>query len=675
MSAALLLLALLGPPAAALIAGFIYRGREASPLATIVLNALSPGAGLAAAGRPTLETVLAVLMAQASLLVAGSVGSLVSYVPFMVVGAFWAAAHTPFSPLLSGPMSRPLTPVETPPSPPWLGSSPAPARVPPGSHEETDNPEGASAGYAIEVRCTECGAGVPVPVLQHMARCGFCGSDHLVVGQEETLYLTVPERTPTEVELREALLDHYRYQHYLKLFRSSVPLIQAGGTEVSPSGALISRPETEAAAAAAEAAIAKKADAYRARLADTLTLVRTLRFLAPYRHGMGTLYQAAFGRRPSDHEKSLSFAIGTVEASALASGALALPEMGRLSYLRALRPAADCPADAAALPLDRGEETLERAFGHLDRKQLDRSLATIRLGSRFSREVSAVLWRAWWVVEVAGSGIHETLLVDSASGSVAGPAPALDPDVLGELPREALEPGRGLRFVPMECPTCGDEFPFDSDAVLHFCRNCHRLCRVRGQRKETVEYGRADGAEDVVGDSDLVPFWLFPLRLRTPSGELVTDLAHLKDGIDGSYDQIGDDAPARQHGLYVPAVRCINSRLMGEAFNRLFDFTIRQRLRLVGERFPLDGRPAPWSIHLDEPEARAMAPLYLANVFGRRDLARANVNQVSDRLFDAVQEAPGRLVYLPVPRVVTNPFRDYVGRYRGRALRRAEMGS
>ena len=665
--------ALVGPPLAALIAGLTLSRREMHPLALIVLNAISPGAGLAAAGRPTVESAICVLMAQASLFIAGAMGSLAYSVPFVVVGAVWASLYTPFNPAAVADSALDI-PGRSLVRPPTAADSSAPASpaisgAPRGTDRDEEEP---STGYAVEVRCTECGADVSVPVLHHMAHCGFCGSDHLLVGREDTLYLTLPERAPTESELKDALLDHYRYQHYLKLFQASVPLVSAAATDISESGTLVARPEAEAAAAAAEAVVAKKADAYRAKLARQLHLGRTRRFLSPYRHGMGTLYQAGFGRRKTDEEKVLGFKIATIEASAPASSALDLPEMGKLTYLRALRPAADCAANEQTLVLDLDESVLRRAFGNLDRKQLDRSVRTIRLGSRFVHEVNAVVWRPWWIVEVSGPRIHETLLVDSASGSVIGAAPTFDHEaMLEELPAGAREAGSGLRFVPMECPTCGDEFAFDSDAVLHFCHNCHRLCRVTGHRKEEVDYWRTDG---VVNGHDLVPFWLFPLRIRTAGGELITDLAHLKDGIDGTFDQIGDDATIRQHGVYVPAIRCINSRLMGNAFNRLFGHTVTTRFRTVHERWPLDLEPRPWSVHLDEPEARNLAPLYLANVFSRRDLARVNVNQIADWLLEARQETEGRLVYLPIPEVVTNPFRNYVGRFRGRALRKAIKG-
>jgi hypothetical protein len=671
VSGALLLAALLGPPLLALAAGLGLAGRAVHPLAVIGLNALSPGAGLAAAGRPTVETALCVLMAQVSLIIAGTMGSIGYALPFMAVGAVWGSLHTPFNP---GALTDRALDLPSLAGAPKLrgagGGAVGPAISSPRPGDEADDEP--AAGYAVEVRCTECGAGVAVPVLHRMAHCSFCGTGHLVVGREETLFLSLPERAPTEAELREALLDHYRYRYYLKLYRASVPVVGVGATDVTASGGLTTRPEAEAAAAAAEAAVSRKADAYRARLARELGITVLRRFLSPYRHGMGTLYQATFGRSRADQEKVLRFRIGTVEASVAAASALDLPEMGRLTYLKALHPAADRPTDERSLALDLDGSVLERAFGHLDHRQLDRSVDAIRLGSRFIREVDAVVWRPWWIVRVSGPRIHETVLVDSASGSVVGGAPPLDDSLLTALPEAARGPGRGLRFVPMECPTCGHEFAFDSDAALHFCRSCHRVCRVVGHRKETVEYSRT---EDLEGGVDLVPFWLFALRLRTASGELITDLAHLKDGIDGALDQIGDDAPIRQHGFFVPAVRCINSRLMGEAFNRLFEHTVRQRFRTVHDRYPLDLKPRPWSVHLDEPEARELAPLYLANAFTRRDLARAKVGQVGDRLLDAAQEAPGRLVYLPIPEVVTNPFRAYLGRFRGRALERATKGA
>jgi hypothetical protein len=120
--------------------------------------------------------------------------------------------------------------------------------------------------------------------------------------------------------------------------------------------------------------------------------------------------------------------------------------------------------------------------------------------------------------------------------------------------------------------------------------------------------------------------------------------------------------------FYVPAIRCINPRLMANAFNRLFLYAIRNRPPKEFKRFPTDLRPQPWTVSLAEPEARDLAPLYLANVFSRRDITRVNIHQVASWLFEATQESPGHLMYLSVPQAVTEPFRRYVGRFRDDAV-------
>jgi len=656
---------LLAPPAAT-IAALALRSAKLPPAAAIALNALFPGAGLALLGRSTLELVGGTLVTIAALLTVGGPSDLSYYVPVMVLGGLWASLHTGFNPLATvlETASRPSRPAPAEPPRPATTSTP-----PPGGSDGDGEGE-ADHGYAVTVRCTECGADVEVPVLHHMARCDFCGSHHLVVGHEETLYLAIPERVHDDDTLREALLDHHRYQHYLKLYQRFVAPQARSVTEISPTGVMTNRPEAEAAVEATERMVQARADAHRAKLAESLRVRVLEHFLVPYRHGMGTLYQATFGRSRQDQEKQLRFRVGTVEAAAVATEREGLPSMGKLSYLRALRPLAAWPDRPPTLPLEKGPEALRAAYGNLDRKQLDRSLQVIRLGGVFVPEVQAVVWRPFWIVEVHASGLHETVLVDGGSGSVSAGVPGLEEDAFSDFPDEAVHPGGGLRFLPMECPTCGWEFPFDPAAVAHFCTNCHRVFTIRDGRKTEIPY--AHPASPPTGPADLVPFWRFPFRVRTADGTLLADLAHFTDGIDGQLDQIGDDAPTGGDEILVPAIRLINDRLRTDALNRIFRHTRATRFELRDDRFPLEEKPGPWSVHTPEPEARRLVPLYLANAFGRRDLARVNVNQVSSWIFGARQEAPGRLTYLWVPRPITEPFRRHVGRFRAPALEHAE---
>ncbi len=635
------------------------------PQAAIVINALFPGAGLVLLQARGVEVLVAVL--------AGEVGLFLWHVsgnaaPPLVVGlasAFWAAIHArPALPakntVLTGPGEK------TAPVPAATTSgTPAPFLRPPKSSSSMgrEDPSG-QAGYTLALRCTECGAEIEVPVLHHMAHCEFCGSNHLVVGHASVLQLTVPDRIHGEEELREAVLDHYRYQRYVELYQRRVAPLERRATIATPDGQLVRSPEAELAAQAAERRVAAQADAYRARLDRTLELERAESFLAPYWHGMGTFYQAAFGRSPQDQEKLLAFGLASLEASVPAFEGVELPDMGHLTYLRALLPAAS-RRESKGLPPTRPVAALREGFGDLDRKKILKEIQIIGMGNLFSPDVTAVVWRPWWIAWVSAEGNRETLLVDGGTGRVEGPAPVIPEDRLSPLPEEALAAGN-LRFLPMECPVCGHEFVFRPDAIVHFCTNCHRAIGLKKDRKVEVPYER--GALPDAPASDLLPFWRFPLRLRTADGAVLTDLAHLTDGIDGTLDQIGEDAPVHQEEILVPAFHVINPKLMTLAYNRLFHFTVSARWEIREGRYPLDEKVHPHPVTLGEDHARRFAPYYLANAFGRRDLARANIHQITAWLFRARLESRGRLTYLPVPRPILEPFLGYIGRFQVPAL-------
>jgi len=235
VSAAWTVFAVLMPPLAAVVAGTLLRPRQPAPQLAIALNALMPGAGLAALGRPILESVVGVLLAQFSLILTGGIHNLWMYVPSMIVGGIWALVHTPLSPFIKASddgghrlidrVEKTLASTQRRRDTDRQQSRSGVSR--PNAAEDSEETV-IESHYCVEVKCTECGAAVPVPVLHHMAHCSFCGSDHLVVGHEETLLVTLPERVYDKNVLREALLDHYRYQYYLKLYRRMVaPLAQA----------------------------------------------------------------------------------------------------------------------------------------------------------------------------------------------------------------------------------------------------------------------------------------------------------------------------------------------------------------------------------------------------------------------------------------------------------------
>lgn len=670
-----LLFSLVVPPALAALAWYLTRNTEVDPSVIVVLNGLMPGAGLAAAGRSILEIALCVLMGQIVLVMAQGpdIGMLA---PFSLIAVGWAVLYTPWNPLTAQGTPTPhdhgpTTDTGLPPLP-HSARAKGPrdtvggmAKL--GREEETgDSPE----GYSVAVTCTECGAEVSVPVLHRASRCSFCGSHHLVVGHDDLLQVAIPSKITDSASLREAVLDHLRYRHYLKLYQRFVAPLERQATEAGPTGAMTVRADVGAASAAAEQAVALKADTYRSKVEKTLKISETKSFLAPYYHSMGTLFQAAFGREPRTQDKRLLFTMASLEGALTAQDIVELPPMGKLSYLKTLVSAAQLEPDVEVLLPNNDAETLKNAYGELDRKQLDHSIQTIKLGSSFAEEVRAVVWRPWWIAELEHNGTRESLLIDGASGSAAGAAPFISNDLFQTLPETARVPGASLRFQPMECPTCGHEFRYETDTALHFCTNCHRLFEAHRKGKTEIDYDHGTTASGK--NMDLVPFWRFPLQLMTGEGFIITDMMHLKDGIDGRMDQIGDEAEQGQDFLWIPAIRCINARLMATAFNRLFLHIASNPPRLTRGRYPLDEKPLPWPIGLEEDEVRQFAPLYLANAFNRRDIARVNVHHVGPWLFDAKLLSSGRLTYLPIPRSTTEPFRAYVGRHRSGALSSAQ---
>ncbi len=672
-----LLFSLIIPPAVAVLVWFLARGKKIDPSVVLVLNGLMPGSGLAAVDRPILEVALCVLMGQIGLIAARGpdIGQLA---PFGVIAACWALLYTPWNPLTAQGLPKTTDRQAGGAPDPHTHPSAAPATDPRNTvggmanleqQAESGNP---AEGYSVAVRCTECGAEVPVPVLQYAARCSFCGSHHLVVGHDDLLQVAIPSKITDTQSLREAVLDHLRYRQYLKLYERFVAPLERQATEIGPTGGMSVRADVEAASAAAESAVSLKADVYRRKIGKTLEIRATQHFLAPYYHSMGTLFQAAFGRDPRTQDKCLLFTMASLEGALSAQDGIELPPMGKLSYLKTLVSAAQLEPEVRALLPNNDTDTLKNAYGELDRKQLDRSIQTIKLGSSFAEEVRAVVWRPWWTAEFQAAGTTESLLIDGASGSVAGPAPFIASEAFRDLPETVRAPGASLHFQPMECPTCGHEFRYEIDAVLHFCSNCHRLFDAHGEGKTEIDYDHGMPIpEEAI---DLVPFWRFPLQLMTGNGAIITDLMHLKDGIDGKMGQIGDDAQQGQDFLWVPAIRCINTRLMTSAFNRLFLHVTDNPPRLNRGRYPLDAKPVPWPICLKEGNVRHFAPLYLANAFGSRDIARVNVHHVGPWLFDAKLLSSGRLTYLPIPRSVTETFRAYVGRYRSGALAAAQGG-
>jgi len=639
------LLALLVPSALWALGATTARGKPAHLpfLAYPAAGFVAPAALLAWRGRPLAEQAAGWVLSLIAWAGALIVGDWQVFAAFGLLGAFWGLA-------LGLPELKPRAREAAPPALPAVPAPrPGPARA--DEHE-----------FAIELRCPTCGAAVAVPVYHRMARCGFCGSEHVVAGRSGTLAAVVPDALASEEAVKAAVAKHLRHRRYLELYdRRVAPLVPEPRFAVGGPGddVMLEPEEGTAAVNAAEAEVARAADAWGAEIAGRLELRSWRRFLSPYWHRFGTLYQAAFGR-DAGGGKRMEFAVVTVEASVPASPA-PLPAMGKLSYLRALRPLRGAPEAALpALPVEFGAEEIDRRAQQPERRSAELQIRPIAVHAALVSEVVALVYRPWHVATVELDGRTLDLLLDGGSGAVEGEPPRLgrEPAPLPE------EPGEPPALAPSRCPECGGALPFDPDAVAHLCRNCFRVVAMSAGRWATVPYLR----EEPRPGQWQVPFWRFPLRLRTATGDLILDLPHLTDGIDAAYDQIGDRPQVEQRFL-VPAFRTRVSKTGIRLYRRLWPVVQRSRPAPGRERFALDRPPERVvGVTLGAAEARAFARVYLALAFTQRDLARAQVKTVRERFLSARLEGEPELVFLSLAEELIGPFASVFGRARAAAV-------
>jgi hypothetical protein len=627
-----------------------------TPAVSGIAGFLAPAGLMRYCGRPFPEQLIAWAVSVVAWAGAFVIRDPQVFIAFGLVGAVWGFALGFGSTRLATAVS-----VATRPPQPDIAAS-DPARAP------RDKPE--EPGFRVELACPTCGAALAVPVYHRMAKCEFCGSVHVVAGPSETLACVIPDAITDQDALKASVLRHLAHRRYLTLYDQRVrPLVADtgfGAGEHEYRSDLLPRDRTPAFVNAADAEVTRAAEAYAAKIAPRLVVRGWRRFLAPYWHRFGTLYQAAFGR-DAEGLKRMEFAVVTIEGSAAASRA-PLPPMGKLSYLRALRPLVGAPeATLPALPAELGVEEIDRGSQQLDRRSVELPIKAIAIHATLVPEVVALVYRPWHVASLELDEATFELLIDGGSGTVEGDAPALDvqPGALTGLAAQVPT------LAPSRCPECGADLPFAPDADAHLCRNCFRLVAIRRSRWAVIPYAR----EEPAPGSWQVPFWRFPLRLRTAAGEVIVDLPHLTDGIDGSYDQIGERAQVQQT-FCVPAFRTRVSRAGVKLYRALWPLLRDRAPELTGERFS-PARPPERIVDVTLPaaEARVFARVYLALAFTQRDLARAQVKSVRERFLTGQLEGEPQLVYLNLAQEVIGPVTSLLGRAQPAALTQMEGGT
>jgi hypothetical protein len=643
MTAWLVALAL---PALAWLAGHLVAGRRAlpGPRASAVLGFFALPGVVRWGGRRAPEQILAWLLS-----VVGYAGLVMAhdgqvFVAVGLLGALWGF-------LLGLKTKRPPVP----------RSASAPTDAGTFAPHDAARRDGEESAFRLELNCPSCGGTLRVPVYHGMARCEFCASHHLVIWQDAPLVAVIPDTITTAEQLHAAIVAHVRQQRYLELWERDVrPLLASArlaDADVPIDALLGPGARTDAVAEAADAKAMAAADAYAESVRPQLRIVSWRRFLSPYRHSFGALFTAAFGR-DAQGNKCFEFAVATIEGSLPASAA-PLPEMGKLSYLRALHALAGAAeAGVPAVPATRPAAELEQHLAHLSQRRSDLALSPIGVHSCFVPEVSALIYRPWHLAEVGLPGARPRLLVDGGSGHVAGTMPEMP---VPDTPvADASQRPRAL--APCRCPECGAELPFAPEAVIHLCRNCWRTLELHGDRFVVIPYR----AEDAAPGTTLAPFWAFALRVRGTDGVVRTSLGELAAALAG----VAATAADGEQRIFVPAFWVRPGKGVEQSYRMLWQAQARAR-ELRAERFNAATAPARvLAVTLARVQARLLARCYLTLAFGVRELAHATVASVRAALLDAEVTGDPELAFLALPDALVEAVAGPAGATLPRAVTR-----
>ena len=148
------------------------------------------------------------------------------------------------------------------------------------------------------------------------------------------------------------------------------------------------------------------------------------------------------------------------------------------------------------------------------------------MGTRFDLlfMIQSYVYKSFLFVEYTLSGRAETVLIDGATGVVAG-RPGWSElerlktsDALSSMPIEGDE--ITMKVIASECPICGHENDLDRRARLQLCSVCHRALEVTADGIRDRSYSFAPLSPLPRGASHLVyvPFWRFDFHLRAEDG-------------------------------------------------------------------------------------------------------------------------------------------------------------
>jgi hypothetical protein len=470
-----------------------------------------------------------------------------------------------------------------------------------------------------------------VPAAASGARCGHCGTAHLVVGRSELEALVVADRVADGSDARRAVVEDLGRRRLVELSFGHASLA-AGGAEPLLG---LSAMSVDDHAHRVDAAVVAEAATWAARLDTETEVVDHLVLLAPYLHLSARVWEGSVARS-RDGRKISRLSVRRVELSGRAFGdEPELPEMGALSALRELHVPDSVRAGFPILPVDRIGERLDELRRRALLAHGDGSLECLARSNAFWGVRRLLVLRPFHLLTVRIRGEVRTVLVDGAARACSG---TLSSDAAARLVALAHAaapalPSSRLTLRPMRCPVCAGPLPLQRAEEVRFCRTCGRAFSVVGSDLVPVAYSLLEARDR--GRSEL-PFWRIPFALCDPAdGSRLESLAALHERLRNP------KAATAGHGrepIEVPAFRFLERRWPLERARHLLEREPAPEVPRRPQGGDADRARPSRIVAIPAAEALAVARVALLLTCGERTLAGAAPGRIRQLLFTAPLE-------------------------------------
>jgi len=511
----------------------------------------------------------------------------------------------------------------------------------------------------VLVACPNCGAEITISSADRAARCCHCDSAHLVFGRTELLVFAIPNHVEGEPGCKDAVVGDLKRRRFIEVSQGfsgsagqSRDPVERGTARFVDSmvGELVPGQGGER-LKFADSVFEAEVESWALELAGVTRVFSTTLFYAPYWGVSGRLYETVVGRAANGGKQTGA----TVRAIDLTHNAfddaLPIPGMGKLSYLRELRPLSREPLDQ--FPHLRIVQNRSVLRGQLERLREVHSMPQMAAICRRSEawvDSHHLIFRPFHLTRVESRGLRFLVLIDGNSKSIVSIIPDAEAEgIMPAMSREwAVDLGGSLALRPMRCSICGGALPLDRTDEIRFCMVCGRALRVEGDRLAEVRY-EIEVPDESRGETILLPFWRFAFRIEDPrDGKSLSSINELRARLGA----VGGAMPFAAEPLDVPAFRPLDRHRAEVVYQHLFSID-----RPPDERFT-DGparseygftRPARFVSVLEE-EAGFLARQTILGRLTERDLTNVSPARIRSLLFESE-------IVLGVPKLILRAFR------------------